>query len=60
MKKIRGLILALFLSLALAACGGAGNTTTNPNTDSPMAGDETPMTGEGGVLGSDPVTTPVP
>lgn len=43
MKKIRDLLLALLLGLALAACGG-GNTT---NVDSPAAGDETPQAGEG-------------
>ncbi|HMQ34503.1 MAG TPA: hypothetical protein PKD53_27450 [Chloroflexaceae bacterium] len=60
MKKIRSLLLTLLLGLALAACGGPGNTTTNPNADSPLAGDETPQAGEGGTLGSDPAATPVP
>lgn len=48
MTKLRNLLLALLLGLALTACG-AGNTTNNPDVDSPAAGDETPGTGD--VLG---------
>lgn len=40
MKKFRSLLLTMLLGAALAACGGA---TSNPNADSPAAGDETPM-----------------
>lgn len=54
MSKIRSLLLALLLAAALAACGGGGTGTgtdtgtagDNPNVDSPMAGDETPGTGD--------------
>jgi hypothetical protein len=61
MKNLRSLLLALLLSLALAACG-AGTTGDDPNVDSPAAGDETPGTGD--VLGDsendglDPLATP--
>lgn len=42
MKKLRSITLTLLFALALAACG-----TSNPNADSPAAGDETVQPAQG-------------
>ena len=41
MKKLTALLLALVMVLALAACGGTGDDTTNNDTSNPSTGDST-------------------
>lgn len=52
MHKMRSLLLALLFAAVLAACGSPSNTSNDTNSDSPLAGDETP--GAKGGLNSSP------